>query len=85
MRVCVLFLIDVAKKPPIFADVINKHMTHMTTEISLHSFTIEQLETFMDQLWEAIENESDTLQKIRINQLRTKCLRLFYTMKENQF
>jgi hypothetical protein len=57
----------------------------MTTEIALHNFTVEQLETFMDQLWDAIENESDAIQKIRINQLRTKCMRLCYTMKKNQF
>jgi hypothetical protein len=46
----------------------------MTNQLAIQDFTIEQIETLINQLWDAIEIELDPIQKIRINQLRAKCV-----------
>ena len=60
----------------------NKNTNTMTNQLAIQDFTLEQIETLINQLWEAIEIELDPIQKIRINQLRAKCVCFRDTMKK---
>lgn len=49
---------------------------------SLNRLTIEQLNVLINQLWEAMDSNLDTIKKIQLNQLITKCHTKIYLMKK---
>lgn len=80
---CFFFLIDVAKKRHIFADVINTE-THMTTDITLasvQSMSAENINVLINQLEEAMLTDMSYDRKVKLHFLIGKCIDIYISKK----